>query len=159
MDDVVEIHRWKKITLKEYAEQRRSVVFGGRNIEKIGFIMPSMLRKSIIAMILHILIENLFEIYPKLLVELLTFLIETRWKNCDLCPLPKRFLRATSHTSQEPWPWNDEDPWLSSKGRTMGVGKAVLGSHRPSSIMWSENGPCCRTIAYFVDGKRGEDMV
>ena len=92
----------EKITLKEYAEQRRSVVFGGRNIEKIGFIMPSMLRKSIIAMILHILIENLFEIYPKLLVELLTFLIETRWKNCDLCPLPKRFLRATSHTSQEP---------------------------------------------------------
>ena len=118
-----------------------------------------MLRKSIIAMIQHILIENLFEIYPKLLVELLTFLIETRWKNCDLCPLPKRFLRATSHTSQEPWPWNDEDPWLSSKGRTMGVGKAVLGSHRPSSIMWSENGPCCRTIAYFVGGKRGEDLV
>ena len=61
--------------------------------------------------------------------------------------------------SQEPWPCNGEDPWLSSKGRTMGVGKAVLCSHRPSSIVWSENGPCCRTIVYFVGGKRGEDLV
>ena len=68
-------------------------------------------------------------------------------------------LRATSHTSQEPWPCNGEDPWLSSKGRTMGVGIAVLGSHRPSSIVWSENGPCCRTIAYFVGGKGREDLV
>ena len=29
-------------------------------------------------------------------------------------------LRATSHMSQEPWPCNGEDPWLSSKGHTMG---------------------------------------
>ena len=43
-------------------------------------------------------------------------------------------LRATSQTSQEPWPCNGEDPWLSSKGRTMGVGKATLGSHGTSSI-------------------------
>ena len=51
------------------------------------------------------------------------------------------------------WPWNGEDPWLSSKGHTMGVGKVVLCSHGPSSIVWSENGPCCGTIAYFVGGK------
>ena len=64
-------------------------------------------------------------------------------------------MRATSHKSQEPWPCNDEDPWLSSKSRTMGVGKAVLCNHRPSSIVWSEKGSCCRTIAYFIGGKEG----
>ena len=41
----------------------------------------------------------------------------------------------------------------------MGVGKAVLGSHGTLSIVWSENEPCCGTIAYFVGGKRGEDLV
>ena len=49
-----------------------------------------------------------------------------------------------------------------SKGRTMGVGKAVLGSHGPSSILGSENGPWCGTIAYFVAGKEGRiwfDMI
>ena len=74
-------------------------------------------------------------------------------------PLKYGTLRATSHTSQEPWPCNGEDPWLSTKGRTMGVGKVILGVHGPSSIVWSENGPCCGTIAYFVGGKRGEDLV
>jgi hypothetical protein len=49
---------------------------------------------------------------------------------------------------------------LSSNGRTMGVGKAILCSHGPSSILWFENGPCCNTIAYFVGGKKkGEDLV
>jgi hypothetical protein len=61
--------------------------------------------------------------------------------------------------SQEPWPCNGEDPCLSSKDRTMGVGEVVLCSHGPSSTVWSENGPCCGTIAYFVGGKRGEDLV
>ena len=70
------------------------------------------------------------------------------------------YMRATSHMSQEAWPCNGEDPWLSFKGRTMGVGKAtVFCSHGSSSIVWSENGPCCRTIAYFVGGKRGENLV
>ena len=50
---------------------------------------------------------------------------------------------------------NGEVPWLSSKDRSMGVGKAVLCSHEPSSIVWSENGPRCRTISYFVGGKEG----
>ena len=68
--------------------------------------------------------------------------------------------RATSHMSQEPWPCNyGEDPWLPSKGCTMGVGKVVLCSQGPSSIVWSSNGPCCSTIQYFVDGKRWEDLV
>ena len=35
------------------------------------------------------------------------------------------------------------------------LGKPFLGSHGPSSILWSEDGPCCETIAYFVGGKRG----
>ena len=57
--------------------------------------------------------------------------------------------------SQEPWrPCNGEDSWL-SKGHTMGVGKANLCSHGPSSIVSSENGPCCGTIAYFVGKKEG----
>ena len=73
--------------------------------------------------------------------------------------LRKNRPRATSHMSQEPWPCNGEDPRLSSKGRTMGVGKAISCSHMPSSIVWSENGPCCGTIAYFVGGKRGEELV
>jgi hypothetical protein len=68
---------------------------------------------------------------------------------------PWFLLRATSHMSQEPWSCNGEDPWLSSKGHTMCVGKAVICGHGPSSIVWSENGPCCGTIAYFVGGKRG----
>ena len=52
--------------------------------------------------------------------------------------------------SQEPWPCHGEDPWLSSKDRTMCV---VLCSHGSSSIVWSENEPCCGIIAYFVGGK------
>ena len=68
-------------------------------------------------------------------------------------------LRATTHTRQEPWPCNGEDPWLSSKGCTMGVREVVLGVHRPSSIVWNENGPCCETIAYIVGRRRGKDLV
>ena len=41
----------------------------------------------------------------------------------------------------------------------MGVGKAVLGSHKPSSIVSGENRPCCGIIASFVGGKGGEDLV
>ncbi len=63
-------------------------------------------------------------------------------------------IRATSHTSQEPWPCNGEDPWLSSKGCTMGVGKVISCSHGPSTILWSENGQWCGVIAYFVGGKK-----
>ena len=37
----------------------------------------------------------------------------------------------------------------------MGVGKAVFGSHGPSSMVRSENGPYCGTITYFVGGKKG----
>ena len=62
-------------------------------------------------------------------------------------------LRATSHMTQEPWPCNSEDPWFSSKGHIMGVGNVVLCSDGSSSIVWSENGPCCRTIGYFVGRK------
>ena len=65
------------------------------------------------------------------------------------------YLGATSHMSREPWPCNGEGPWLSSKGRSMCVGKAVTCSHGPSSIMWSENGPCCGTVAYFLANKEG----
>ena len=67
--------------------------------------------------------------------------------------------RTLPFTWSRPWPCNGEDPWLSSKGCTTGVGKAVLGSHGTSSTVWSDNGPCCGTIAYFVGGKRGKDLV
>ena len=69
--------------------------------------------------------------------------------------------RATSHMSQEPWPCNGENPWLSAKRRTMCVGKAVICSHGSSSIVWSENGPCCGTIAYLIGGKNrgGSDLI
>jgi hypothetical protein len=79
------------------------------------------------------------------------------WSGPKLNSMPT--LRATSHMSQEPWPCNGDDPWLSSKGCTMGVSKAVSCSHGPSSIVWSESGPCCMTITYFVGIKRGEDLV
>ena len=65
------------------------------------------------------------------------------WLMCEVA------LRATSHMSQEPCPCNGEDPCLSSKGRTMGVGKGILCSLGPSSIVWSENEPCCGTITYL----------
>ena len=64
-------------------------------------------------------------------------------------------LRATSHMSQELWPCDGEDPWLSSKGRTMGVGKTVICSHMPSSIVWSENGPCCKPLHILLVEKEG----
>ena len=41
----------------------------------------------------------------------------------------------------------------------MGVGNADLCSHRLSRILWSENGPLCGTIACFVGGIRGVDLV
>ena len=41
----------------------------------------------------------------------------------------------------------------------MGVGKAILCSHGSSSIVQSENGPCCGTIAYSAGGKEGEDLL
>ena len=45
------------------------------------------------------------------------------------------YLRPTSHSSQEPWPCNGEDPWLSPKGHsTMSVGKVVLGIHGPLTL-------------------------
>ena len=63
-------------------------------------------------------------------------------------------IRTIGHMSQEPWPCNGEDPWLTSKCCTIGVGKAILCSHGPSSKMWSENIPFCGTFEYFVGGKK-----
>ena len=68
-------------------------------------------------------------------------------------------LRATSHTSQEPWPCNAEDPLTLIQRPYHGCWDSRLGSHGTSSIAWSGNGPCCGTIAYFVGGKRGEDLI
>ena len=66
--------------------------------------------------------------------------------------------RATLNMSQGPLPCNDEHPWLSPKGCTMGVGKAIMCSHGPSQIVWSENGSCWGTISYFIGGKRGATL-
>ena len=66
--------------------------------------------------------------------------------------------RATSYMSRGSWPCSGEGPWLSSKGHTMGVGIAILCSHRSSSIGWSENGPCCGIIANFIGRKGGTTL-
>ena len=60
--------------------------------------------------------------------------------------------------SQEPGPCNGEDPRLSSKGRTVGVGKAVFSSQGSSSIVRSENGSCCEIIAYFCWRKKEKNI-
>ena len=39
-------------------------------------------------------------------------------------------------------------------GHTMGVGTIILNRLGHLSIVWSENGPCRGTIAYFIHGKR-----
>ena len=68
-------------------------------------------------------------------------------------------LRVSSHTRQEPWPCNGEDPWLSSKGCTMDVGKAVLCSLGPSkhSVKWEWT--MLRDHYIFVGEKRGDNSV
>jgi hypothetical protein len=65
-------------------------------------------------------------------------------------------LRATSHMSQEPWPCNDEDPRLSSKGCTMSVGKTILCSHRSSSTMWNDH--VAGLLHILLAEKRGEGL-
>ena len=71
-------------------------------------------------------------------------------------PCSSARLRPLSHMmSQEPWPCNGEDPWLSSKARsTMGVGKAVLCSQGPSNIVWSEKWTMLRDHCIFVGRKK-----
>ena len=44
-------------------------------------------------------------------------------------------IKATSHTYQEPWPWNCDCPKKLSKGRPNTPPKSC--SHRPSSVLWS----------------------
>ena len=68
-------------------------------------------------------------------------------------------LRATIYMSQGPWPCNGGYPWLSSKGCTMGVEKAIMCHHGPSNIVWHENGPCWGTISYFTGKKGGQPYL
>ena len=69
--------------------------------------------------------------------------------------------QSKGHFTQEPrqFPWNGEGPCLSSEGCTMGVGKAILCSDKPSNIVGSENGPCWGTIAYFIGGEKGQPCL
>ena len=46
-------------------------------------------------------------------------------------------IRATSHTSQEPWPWHCESPKQASQGRP----NIMYCGHRPSSLVWSHRWP------------------
>ena len=64
------------------------------------------------------------------------------WKKMHLSNDEIMRLRTTPHKSQGPWPWNSEGLWLSSKGRTMGVGLPILCEDGFSNTVWSENGPC-----------------
>ena len=47
------------------------------------------------------------------------------------------WIRATSHTSQEPWPWNCESPKESVQRPSHHTSKIMLGDHKSSSVVWS----------------------
>ena len=66
----------------------------------------------------------------------------------------KMDVRATSHMSQWPWPWNGEGPWLLSNSGTMGIGLSILCGDSSSNIVWNKNGLCWGNVAYFISGKR-----
>ena len=67
----------------------------------------------------------------------------------------KGMFRATSHMNQGPWPCNGEGLWFSLEGHTMDSGIAMLGSHGPSCIVCSENGPCWGIFVCFIGGNIG----
>ena len=46
-------------------------------------------------------------------------------------------VRATSYTSQEPWPWNCESPKEVPKGRPKALPKSCCVEHGPSNVVWS----------------------
>ena len=50
--------------------------------------------------------------------------------------LPTPHMRATSHTSQEPWPWNFESPKET-------VQKAIVPTHPQNHVVWSRALECC----------------
>ena len=52
-----------------------------------------------------------------------------------------QWIRATSHTSQEPWPWNYESPKESAQRPFQGPSKISLCSHGPSIVVWSPMWP------------------
>ena len=50
-------------------------------------------------------------------------------------------LRATSHTSQEPWPRSCESPKESVLRPSQDISKIMHRGHKPSSVMWSHAWP------------------
>ena len=56
-------------------------------------------------------------------------------------PWCKLALRGTSHTSQEPWPWNCESPNESVQGASQDTSKIMLCGHIPSSVVRSHLRP------------------
>jgi hypothetical protein len=49
--------------------------------------------------------------------------------------------RATSHTSQEPWPWDCESPKGSVQRPSQHTSKIMSCGHGPSSVVWSHMWP------------------
>ena len=50
-------------------------------------------------------------------------------------------LRATSHTSYEPWPWNCDNPKESVQRPSQRTSKITECGHRPSTVVWSHMWP------------------
>ena len=50
-------------------------------------------------------------------------------------------LTATSHLSQEPWPYNCESPKESAQRPSQDTSKIMYCDHRPSSVVWSHMWP------------------
>jgi hypothetical protein len=47
------------------------------------------------------------------------------------------WFRVTSHTSQEPWPWNCESPKESVQRLSQDTSKLMYCGHRSPSVVWS----------------------
>jgi hypothetical protein len=66
--------------------------------------------------------------------------LQQSWANdCVLVWSKQSYLaqRATSHTSQEPWPWTCERPQESVQKPSQHTSKIIWCGHGPSSVVWS----------------------
>ena len=66
--------------------------------------------------------------------------LKNPWQPIDLGPT-KWELKATSHTSQEPWPWNCESPKERVQRPSQHTSNIMQCGHGPSSVAWSHLWP------------------
>ena len=76
------------------------------------------------------------------------------WSELGRCQpfWPTRDYRATSHTRQEPWPWNCGSPKESVQGPSQDPSNITSCDHGPSSVVWSHMwpGPQPNAISMYV---------